>query len=116
ASMGMGLGVFLAGSRSGDQGELGLVPIGSIGLGLFAIDLCFAAHSLANALAGHFLLGMSGGFFIVPLEAYLQQRAGEHTKGRIIAAANVLTFASVFAASAWRLVLTHLFHLGPASV
>ncbi len=115
-SIGIGLGAFMAGKLSGDRVELGLVPIGSIGLGLFAIDLCFAPHSLIHALVGHFLLGVSGGCFIVPLEAYLQQRAGEHTKGRVIAAANILTFGSVFVASGWRLVLTNVFHLGPDSV
>ena len=112
-SIGIGIGAFLAGKLSGDQVELGLVPMGSIGLGLFAVDLCFSSHSLAHALVGHFLLGVSGGFFIVPLEAYLQQRAGEHTKGRVIAAANILTFGGVFVASGWRLVLTNVFHLGP---
>lgn len=115
-SIGIGLGAFMAGKLSGDQVELGLVPIGSIGLGFFAIDLCFTAHSFIHALLGHFLLGVSGGLFIVPLEAYLQQRAGERTKGRVIAAANILTFGCVFIASAWRLVLTNVFHLGPDSV
>jgi acyl-[acyl-carrier-protein]-phospholipid O-acyltransferase/long-chain-fatty-acid--[acyl-carrier-protein] ligase len=115
-SIGIGLGAFVAGKLSGDQVELGLVPIGSIGLGLFAIDLCLATHSLPYALAGHFLLGVCGGVFIVPLEAFLQQRAGEQTKGRVIAAANVLTFSAVFVGSAWRLVLTNVFHLGPDGV
>ena len=115
-SVGIGLGAFLAGKLSGDQVELGLVPIGSIGLGLFAIDLFFAKHSFAHALAGHFLLGLSGGLFIVPLEAFLQQRAGEHTKGRVIAASNVLTFSAVFVGSAWLLLLTNAFKLSPDQV
>ena len=84
-SIGIGLGAFVAGKLSGDQVELGLVPIGSIGLGLFAMDLCLATNSVTHALAGHFLLGLSGGLFIVPLESFLQQSAGEHTKGRVIA-------------------------------
>src|SRR2546427_4699973 len=37
---------------------------------------------------------LSGGLFIVPLESFLQQSPGEHTKGRDIAAANVLTFSA----------------------
>ena len=37
--------------------------------------------------------------FIVPLEAFLQQRAGEQSKGRVIAASNVLTFSAVIVGS-----------------
>jgi acyl-[acyl-carrier-protein]-phospholipid O-acyltransferase / long-chain-fatty-acid--[acyl-carrier-protein] ligase len=115
-SIGIGLGAVAAGTLSGAQVELGLVPIGSIGLGAFAIDLSLAPHSLANALLGHFLLGVSGGLFIVPLEAFLQQRAGEHTKGRVIAAANILTFSAVFLGSAWRLALANGLGLAPDKI
>lgn len=98
-SIGIGLGAAIAGKLSGDQVELGLVPIGSIGLGVFAIDLFFAKHSFTSALVGHWLLGFFGGMFIVPLEAFLQQRAGQQSKGRVIAASNVLTFSGVFVGS-----------------
>ncbi|HET9178907.1 MAG TPA: acyl-[ACP]--phospholipid O-acyltransferase [Terriglobia bacterium] len=94
-SVGIGLGAFVAGKLSGDHVEVGLVPIGSVGLGVFGAFLYFAHGSFTAALAGHFLLGFSGGIFIVPLQAFLQARAGEHTKGRVIAASNVLTFTGV---------------------
>jgi len=95
-SIGIGLGAFLAGKLSGQHVELGLVPIGSIGLGVFGVYLYFAHSSFPHALAGHFLLGISGGIFIVPLQAYLQAHAGERSKGKVIAASNVLTFTGVF--------------------
>jgi acyl-[acyl-carrier-protein]-phospholipid O-acyltransferase/long-chain-fatty-acid--[acyl-carrier-protein] ligase len=95
-SIGIGLGAFVAGKLSGEQVELGLVPIGSVGLGVFGIFLFFAHHSFAQAFIGHFLLGFSGGIFIVPLQSYLQAHAGEHSKGRVIATSNVLTFTGVF--------------------
>jgi acyl-[acyl-carrier-protein]-phospholipid O-acyltransferase / long-chain-fatty-acid--[acyl-carrier-protein] ligase len=115
-SVGIALGAFLAGKLSGDQVELGLVPIGSIGLGISAIYLFFAKHSFRHALAGHFLLGVCGGIFIVPLAAFLQQRAGEHTKGRVIATSNVLTFTAVFVSSGWLLLLTNVFRLRPDQI
>ena len=95
-SIGIGLGAFVAGRLSGDQVELGLVPIGSVGLGFFGVFLFFAHHSYYAALSGHFLLGFSGGIFIIPLQSYLQAHAGEHSKGRVIATSNVLTFTGVF--------------------
>lgn len=99
-SIGIGLGGVLAGKLSGDQVELGLVPIGSIGLGIFAVDLYVAYTSYLHTFVSHLLLGLSGGLFIVPLNAYLQQRSEPTAKGRIIAAANVLTFSGVLVGSA----------------
>jgi acyl-[acyl-carrier-protein]-phospholipid O-acyltransferase/long-chain-fatty-acid--[acyl-carrier-protein] ligase len=95
-SIGIGLGAFVAGKLSGDQVELGLVPIGSVGLGVFGVFLFLGHHSVAQVFIGHFFLGFSGGIFIIPLQAYLQAHAGEHSKGRIIATSNVLTFTGVF--------------------
>jgi MFS family permease len=95
-SIGIGLGALVAGKLSGDQVELGLVPIGSAGLGAFGVFLFFAHYSFAQVFIGHFLLGFSGGIFIIPLQSYLQAHAGEQSKGRIIAASNVLTFTGVF--------------------
>ena len=95
-SVGIGLGAFAAGKLSGEQVELGLVPIGSVGLGIFGVALYFTPHSFPLALAGHFLVGLAGGIFIIPLQSFLQARAGEHSKGRVIAASNVLTFTGVF--------------------
>jgi acyl-[acyl-carrier-protein]-phospholipid O-acyltransferase / long-chain-fatty-acid--[acyl-carrier-protein] ligase len=94
-SIGIALGALVAGKLSADQVELGLVPIGSVGLGVFGIFLYFTGHSFAAAFAGHFLIGFFGGIFIIPLQSFLQARAGEHSKGKVIAASNVLTFTGV---------------------
>ena len=115
-SIGIGLGAFVAGKLSGDRVELGLVPIGSVGLGVFGVYLYFAHYTLAAALAGHFLLGFSGGIFIIPLEAYLQAHAGEHTKGRVIAASNVLTFTAVILGAGVFEVLSGPLRIAPNQV
>lgn len=115
-SVGIGLGAFTAGKLSGEQVELGLVPIGSIGLGVFGVALYFAHHSFALALAGHFLVGLSGGIFIIPLQSFLQARAGEHSKGRVIAASNVLTFTGVLLGAGLFELLSGPLHLAPHQV
>ncbi|PYU21821.1 MAG: acyl-[ACP]--phospholipid O-acyltransferase [Acidobacteria bacterium] len=115
-SLGIGLGAALAGRLSGDQVELGLVPLGSIGLGIFAVELFFAHHSFRLALGAHALLGVAGGIFIVPLEAFLQQRAGEQSKGRVIASSNVLTFTAVFLGSGILWLLSGPLRLRPDQV
>jgi acyl-[acyl-carrier-protein]-phospholipid O-acyltransferase/long-chain-fatty-acid--[acyl-carrier-protein] ligase len=95
-SIGVGVGAFVAGKLSGEQVELGLVPMGSIGLGVCGVFLYFVHQAVIPVFIGHFLLGFAGGIFIIPLQAYLQAHAGEHSKGRIIATSNVLTFTGVF--------------------
>lgn len=115
-SIGIALGAFIAGKLSGDQVELGLVPIGSVGLGIFGVYLYFAHQSFAHALAGHFLIGFSGGIFIIPLQSFLQARAGEHSKGRVIATSNVLTFTGVVLGAGLFNVLSGPAHLKPNEI
>jgi acyl-[acyl-carrier-protein]-phospholipid O-acyltransferase / long-chain-fatty-acid--[acyl-carrier-protein] ligase len=115
-SIGIALGAFISGKLSGDQVELGLVPIGSVGLGVFGLYLYFFHQSFAHALAGHFMVGLSGGIFIIPLQSFLQARAGEHSKGRVIATSNVLTFTGVVLGAGLFNVLSGSFHLLPNQV
>jgi 1-acyl-sn-glycerol-3-phosphate acyltransferase len=106
-SIGIGAGSLLCERLSGHKVEIGLVPFGSIGLSLFAIDLYFAsrglsAHGLSGAaafiaepkhwriVADLVLLGMFGGFYIVPLYALIQERSDPAYRSRIIAANNIL--------------------------
>ncbi len=106
-SVGIGVGSLLCERLSGHKVEIGLVPFGSIGLSVFAIDLYFASRGLQpGGLAGieHFvsvhahwrivadlvLLGMFGGFYIVPLYALIQERSDPAYRSRIIAANNIL--------------------------
>jgi len=106
-SVGIGIGSLLCERLSGHKVELGLVPFGSIGLSLFAIDLYFASEGLVPtgqsgiegflAVGAHWrvaadlvLLGMFGGFYIVPLYALIQERSDPAYRSRIIAANNIL--------------------------
>ncbi len=106
-SVGIGIGSLLCERLSGRRVELGLVPFGSIGLTLFAVDLWFASRNLhAVRLAGldaffgdpaHWrvavdlvLIGLFGGFYIVPLYALIQERSAPSHRSRIIAANNIL--------------------------
>lgn len=106
-SLGIGFGSLLCERLSGQKVELGLVPFGAIGLTLFGVDLYFAApDSVPSTLAGVsgflnlpgawrviadiVLIGMFGGFYIVPLYALIQQRSEASHRSRIIAGNNIL--------------------------
>jgi 1-acyl-sn-glycerol-3-phosphate acyltransferase len=101
--------------------EIGLVPFGSIGMTVFAVDLWFSSSGFTPAglsglaafladqrhwrvMADLFLLAMFSGFYSVPLYALIQSRCEPSHRARIIAANNILNalfmvVASVMAAA-----------------
>ncbi len=106
-SLGVGIGSLLCEKLSGGKVEIGLVPFGAIGLTLFGVDLFLAAPSAAehgghwtNVAIAHWrvladiaLIGLFGGFYIVPLYALIQTRSEKSHQSRIIAANNILNAA-----------------------
>lgn len=106
-SLGIGLGSFLCERLSGHRVEIGLVPLGSIGLTLFGIDIYFAVPNMAAVQAQNvsqflhdinhhrvlldlLMIGISGGLYIVPLYALIQTRSAPTHRSRIIAGNNIL--------------------------
>ena len=93
-SIGIGVGSLLCERLSGRKVEIGLVPFGSIGITVFAVDLWLASRgtdpSVVRVHVDIFLLAMFGGFFSVPLYALIQLRAEPSHRARIIAANNIL--------------------------
>ena len=106
-AIGVGIGSLLCERLSGHRIELGLVPLGSIGLSLFAIDLWFAmptksaiaVSSLAELVARPgsvrilldlTMLGACGGLYSVPLYAMVQERANRRHLSRVTAANNIV--------------------------
>jgi acyl-[acyl-carrier-protein]-phospholipid O-acyltransferase/long-chain-fatty-acid--[acyl-carrier-protein] ligase len=97
-AIGIGVGSVIAGRLSGAKVELGLVPIGSVGIGVTALFLV-TAHSFAGALTCLAILGFFAGFYSVPLNAMLQQKSAADNRGRVIAANNVMNFLGILAAA-----------------
>ncbi|TMA58611.1 MAG: MFS transporter, partial [Deltaproteobacteria bacterium] len=110
-AIGIGLGSLMAGRLSGDKVELGLVPLGSIGIGVFSLLLSSSAASYPQTAVALALLGFSGGLFVVPLNAFLQQKSGQGEKGRLIATTNFLNTIGILLASAVLWVLRDQFHI-----
>lgn len=106
-SFGIGAGSLLCERMSGHKVEIGLVPFGAIGLSAFGMDLFFSSHGYhANQavtamsfieqpgairiLIDIILLGIFGGFYIVPLFALIQTRCDPKHLSRTIAGMNIL--------------------------
>jgi len=105
-TIGIGFGSMLCEKLSKSRVELGIVPIGALGLTIFGVALYFSIPdkpleaiswltflqtdgnwSLVMNLAG---IGISGGIFIVPLYAYIQERAPKAYLARTIAVINIM--------------------------
>src|SRR5262249_43436996 len=114
-ALGVGLGSAVLGRLSGDRVELGLVPLGSIGIGVSALLLAWSPPSFALAFASLIALGFFGGLFIVPLNANLQQRAPAAERGRLLGTMNFLNMLGVAAASGalWLFSSPHALDLAP---
>lgn len=110
-SIGMGIGGILAGRFSGEKVEFGLVPLGAIGIGTFSLFLFFSYPSGIFTGLILFVLGVSGGFFIIPLNAYIQQKSPKDALGRVLALENFLTFSGILSASLVYLIFTQAFSL-----
>ncbi len=108
-AVGIGLGSVLAGSFSGDHIELGLVPAGSLLMGICAMALGFT-HSYNAALAWLAGIGFAAGLFAVPLNAFLQARSGAAEKGRILTLNNFVNMVGVILASGVLWLLHDLLH------
>ena len=106
-SIGIGTGSLLCEVLSRRHVEIGLVPLGAIGMSIFAIDLYFASHALPGsaglglagfvAIGAHWrvmadlaLLSLFAGLYSVPMYAMIQLRSQPSHRARIIAANNIL--------------------------
>ena len=106
-SVGIGIGSLLCEMLSKRHVEIGLVPLGAIGMSVFSIDLYFASRGLPPAsglgisefvhesahwrvMADLGLLSLFAGIYSVPMYALIQLRSVPSHRARIIAANNIL--------------------------
>jgi hypothetical protein len=108
--VGIGSGSMLCERLSRRHLELGLVPLGSIGISVFAIDLAFSGWRYTAPVDGAmltvvqfmrqpggvhvlidlFMIAVFSGFYTVPLMTFIQQRSASAERSRVIAGNNIL--------------------------
>jgi 1-acyl-sn-glycerol-3-phosphate acyltransferase len=115
-SVGIAIGSLLCETLSRRHVEIGLVPLGAIGMSVFSIDLYFSSRGLPPSAAmtvGAFaaqpahwrvmadlaLLSLFAGLYSVPMYALIQLRAQPTHRARIIAANNILNALFMIASS-----------------
>jgi 1-acyl-sn-glycerol-3-phosphate acyltransferase len=125
-SIGIATGSLLCEVLSRRHVEIGLVPLGAIGMSVFALDLYFASRGLQppsgqmagaqsqaaftamqfisigahwRVMADLFLLSLFAGLYSVPMYALIQLRSQPTHRARIIAANNILNALFMIASS-----------------
>ena len=104
-AVGIGVGSMVCEWLSGRRVEIGLTPIGSLGLTVLALHFALTTMSPVTPEAGIaeflgaggwvpaldlFLLGFFGGLYVVPMYSVIQQRTRQETRARVIAFNNIL--------------------------
>jgi len=98
-ALGIGIGSPLVGFLSAGKVELGLIPIGALGMTLGTVVAALTLQWLSSMVVCIIAIGFFTGFYIVPLFTLLQHRAPKVSKGDAIATSNVINVTGAILAS-----------------
>ena len=124
-SVGIGVGSLLCRRIGGSEVNIKMVPIGAVGLTLFAfylaLSLAFVPERTGvmmnvadmfnhGAIYYHVmlavtLLGISGGFYIVPLYAIMQAYSPRSHRARVVAANNILNAVFMVSSAIFSIII-----------
>ncbi len=115
-SMGIGAGSYIAGHASGKKIEMGMILPGLTGIVLTTGALFVPGLTYEFVMVLLFLLGVSAGFFVVPVNALIQKRPRAEVKGRVIGASNLLSFGGIALQPLVQYAMLRLGHPDPGHV
>ncbi|WP_180123636.1 MFS transporter [Acinetobacter sp. YH12097] len=124
-SVGVGVGSLLCRKLGGTQVNIKMVPIGAVGLTVFALYLAFSLTLVPTHTGplitlsevfhqgwGYYhvmiavtLLGISGGFYIVPLYAMMQAYSPRSHRARVVAANNILNAVFMVSSAIFSIII-----------
>lgn len=106
AAIGIAIGSMLSGRVAKDTVEPGITCIAGFFLGILFILLFLFSKSLIAVVILLILLGIAGGFYLVPCDAFIQVYSPNEKRGQIIAAANFLSFVGVLMAAVYLYIVS----------
>ncbi len=124
-SVGIGIGSLLCRKLGGSQVNIKMVPIGAVGLTVFAFYLALSLSFIPTQTGplitlsevfhqgwGYYhvmiavtLLGISGGFYIVPLYAMMQAYSPCSHRARVVAANNILNAVFMVSSAIFSIII-----------
>ena len=130
-SVGIGIGSMLCRKIGGAEVNIKMVPIGAIGLTLCALYLAASLHFVPSStdellgineilnLGGAYhhiliavtLLGISGGFYIVPLYTMMQAYSPRSHRARVVAANNILNAVFMVSSAIFSIIILSVLNI-----
>jgi acyl-[acyl-carrier-protein]-phospholipid O-acyltransferase/long-chain-fatty-acid--[acyl-carrier-protein] ligase len=107
-AIGVGVGAGLAGKLSRGVVEVGLIPLGALGLAFGTAVLGLFVPGAFGTFVWMALLGIASGFVVVPLNAVVQWKAPAARRGAVIALVNCAAFGGILIGNLGCLLLAHL--------
>ena len=130
-SVGIGVGSLLCRKVGGNEVNIRMVPFGAIGLTVFALylaaslafvpertgemlglkDIFTQGLSYYHVMLAVTLLGISGGFYIVPLYAMMQAFSPRSHRARVVAANNILNAVFMVSSAVFSIIILSIFKI-----
>jgi acyl-[acyl-carrier-protein]-phospholipid O-acyltransferase/long-chain-fatty-acid--[acyl-carrier-protein] ligase len=110
-ALGIALGSYLVGKLSKNGPNLMFTSLGGFTLVLMLLILGLFITSIKGAILCLVILGIAGGFYIVPIDAFIQLTAFSEHRGRILGLNNLLGFSGVLMASLLLYLLSHVLNI-----
>jgi acyl-[acyl-carrier-protein]-phospholipid O-acyltransferase / long-chain-fatty-acid--[acyl-carrier-protein] ligase len=105
SALGIAVGAFISGRICGKQVELGISALSGLGVAAFFFALAVFDHNIIVVATALCVLGMFGGMYLVPYDAYIQAVSPDSERGENVAAGSFLSFFGVMLAA----ILLYLF-------
>lgn len=93
--IGVALGAIWAARLSGGKVELGLLPLGGIGLSLAILLLGVLFPGAGGTIAILFGLGIAAGLIVIPLNSLIQWRSPDDRRGSVLGLSNVMVYTGM---------------------
>lgn len=98
-AVGIAIGAVISGQLAKDKVEPGISCISGLFIGILFICLHLFAQSLFMSILLLGLLGVFGGAFLIPFDAFIQVNSPDEKRGQVIATSSFFSFVGVLLAS-----------------
>ncbi|MFA6119631.1 MAG: MFS transporter [Parachlamydiales bacterium] len=114
-AVGIAIGSNIAGKISKDKVEPGMACLAGFFVSISFFLIGFFPNTLIAVIIFLVLLGFFGGIFLIPFDAFIQVSSPDKKRGRVIAAANFLSFCGVLLAAIFLMLISSALNLSAAN-
>jgi len=114
-SFGIALGSIISGKLSKKEVHLGVSAFAIVAMAFSVFLIPMFSSSIGMVFSTLCVIGLLGGLYQIPLESYMQMHCPSEKRGKVVAAANFLSFAGVLLAPISMMIFEKVLFLSPAA-